>query len=162
MQSLVGNIEDAISQTERAISLNPNYAMAYFGMGNILIRANRPAEALESLTRAIQLSPCDPFLPTFSAVQAAALHALGRNEECVAVARRAISTGLATIWANAVLVVALHEMDSADASKDAVGLLFEREPGFSIAFCQKPLRSLPAEYTERLLTGLRAMGVPAE
>jgi adenylate cyclase len=162
VQSLVGNIEDAISQTERAISLNPNYAMAYFGLGNVLSRANRPAEALESVARAIRLSPCDPFLPAFYVVQAVALHRLGRNEECVKVARRAISTGRATIWANAFLAAALHQMDSPEAARDAVILLLDREPSFSITFCKRALRSSPAEFRERFFAALRAVGVPEE
>ena len=48
---------EAMTRAEQAISLNPNDAEAQFTMGETLIYAGRPAEAVEFIRRAMQLNP---------------------------------------------------------------------------------------------------------
>jgi adenylate cyclase len=51
------NHDQAISEAEQAIALDPNYAQAYAIHGYALSYASRPAEAIESLEMAMRLDP---------------------------------------------------------------------------------------------------------
>ena len=52
--------EEAITEAERAIALDPNDATSHFWMGRVLICSGRSDEALEFLKRATRLNPHSP------------------------------------------------------------------------------------------------------
>lgn len=65
--SLLGHIyammrqyDNAIEEGQRAIDLNPNSADAYFFLGTSLKYAGRPEEAIDSIKKALRLSPFPP------------------------------------------------------------------------------------------------------
>jgi tetratricopeptide (TPR) repeat protein len=55
--SMGGGIDSAIKDFDKAISINPNLAEAYLWKGIALHKANRNAEARETLQKALQLDP---------------------------------------------------------------------------------------------------------
>ena len=54
--------DEAVSEAERAISLDPNLAEAHVTMGEALHYSGGPEEALASFDRAIALNPYHPDL----------------------------------------------------------------------------------------------------
>ena len=60
LAALAGENETALAALDRAIELNPNYALAYAQRGLVLTWLNRPDEAIVAAERAIRLSPNDP------------------------------------------------------------------------------------------------------
>ena len=60
LAALAGENETALTAIDRAIELNPNYALAYAQRGLVLAWLNRPDEAIAAAERAIRLSPNDP------------------------------------------------------------------------------------------------------
>ncbi len=59
--SLADDPEAALAGFQRAIELNPNFALAYFAQGFVLARLNRTPEAHVSLETALELDPLDPL-----------------------------------------------------------------------------------------------------
>jgi TolB-like protein len=70
LAQLAGDNEAALSALDRAIDLNPNFALALGHRAVVLSYLNRPDEAIRSAHQAIRLSPFDPA--TFSFYQALA------------------------------------------------------------------------------------------
>jgi DNA-binding winged helix-turn-helix (wHTH) protein/TolB-like protein/tetratricopeptide (TPR) repeat protein len=62
----------------RALAVNPNVAMAHFGLAQLLLTQDRPDEGFVHLRLARELDPMSPFLST---LEASYLLARGRREE---------------------------------------------------------------------------------
>src|SRR5205823_3412693 len=60
-----GELEDACDYVDRALVLNPNYAIAWTISGYLRACIGQHDVAVEHLARAIRLSPMDPAMLTF-------------------------------------------------------------------------------------------------
>ena len=67
---LDGDVEGSIPWLERALSVNPNYAQAYYAHGLASVMVNNELAASHDAAQAIELSPMDPFLFGFYGVRA--------------------------------------------------------------------------------------------
>ncbi|MEQ8860601.1 MAG: tetratricopeptide repeat protein [Pseudomonadales bacterium] len=56
-----GRLQPALADVDEALALTPDAADLHGNRGNLLLRLNRPAEALNAHGRAIELSPEDPI-----------------------------------------------------------------------------------------------------
>ena len=72
------NVEEGISELERALGINPNLYEARVTLGRALVMRRRPAEAVEHLKRAAALAPENPE-PHYQL--SLAYRRLGRKEE---------------------------------------------------------------------------------
>jgi tetratricopeptide (TPR) repeat protein len=72
------HFDEAIRSARRALELNPNYGTAYFALGRALFRADRPEEAADLATRAIEVGGDDynVYVPYI-----VALERVGRHDE---------------------------------------------------------------------------------
>jgi tetratricopeptide (TPR) repeat protein len=70
----------------RALAVNPNVAMAHFGLAQLLLTQDRPDEGFVHLRLARELDPMSPFLNT---IEASYLLASGRRDEARARLTRA-------------------------------------------------------------------------
>jgi colicin import membrane protein len=77
-----GNVKSgqALADTERAILLDASYAKAHFRHGQALSKLRRPADAVRSFERALQLAPADTAAQEELARARAELGGLGPNE----------------------------------------------------------------------------------
>ena len=51
-----GQVEEAVAEFEAALSLDPNYTVAYFQMGQALEKLGRPEEARQTYQRGIEVA----------------------------------------------------------------------------------------------------------
>ena len=80
LAQLAGDNDAALSALDRAIVLNPNFALAFGHRAVVLSYLNRPDEAIRSAHQAIRLSPLDPAIFSFYQALARAELAAGRYE----------------------------------------------------------------------------------
>ena len=71
----------------RALAVNPNVAMAHYGLAQLLLTQDRPDEGFTHMRLARELDPMSPFLNT---LEAGYLLAAGRREEARARLNRAL------------------------------------------------------------------------
>jgi TolB-like protein/tetratricopeptide (TPR) repeat protein len=128
-----GDFDTAREMVDRAVALNPNSLRAWEQRGWTYVLAGQPEEAIRSFERVIRLSPFDPVsLSTFPGMSAA-LIGLGRFDEAVAVAKKAVRQNSPNPVTYRCLAIALaHLGREAEARKAAAGLL-ELEPSFRIS-----------------------------
>jgi hypothetical protein len=85
----LGNLEQALEHSVKAISMAPDLALAHHSRGLILVRAQRQEEALAELQRAAELAP---EVARFVYVYAVALNSLGNKDEALRVLEEALAT----------------------------------------------------------------------
>jgi adenylate cyclase len=88
--SLSGDLDIAREMVDRAVALNPNAAIAWEQRGWTYQIAGQPEEAIRSFERAIRLSPFDPWLFSTLAGMGTTFIGLGRFDEAVVVAKKAL------------------------------------------------------------------------
>ncbi len=142
---------------DRAVALNPNSARAWTQRGWTYRYMKNAEEALSSFDRAVRLNPLDPLLyDTFTGV-ASTLLTIGRDQEAVVHAKKAIALNPRFTSAHRVLAASLAYLGRDVETKEAVAALMVIEPSFSI--------SRWANYGgrwqgQRFLDGLRLAGLP--
>jgi tetratricopeptide (TPR) repeat protein len=57
MEGMRGNTEAALKQFDESLRINPTFAPAYYGRGQVLYRAGRNDEAIENFRKAVELAP---------------------------------------------------------------------------------------------------------
>ena len=80
----------AMEMVDRAVSLNPSSSIAWGYRGITCVFVGRNEDAIQSLERAIRLSPLDPMLYTLQAFMALAFVNLRRFDDAVAAAEKSL------------------------------------------------------------------------
>jgi len=154
-----GDHEKAIVSFKRAISLNPNYALAHFGLAHGLWHAGRAAEALAHHDEAIRLSPHDPILWEFLASKAIALIMVERYEEGIALSQEAQRNHGSHLFGYLAEVSGLGILGKEKESADALERLKKVQPDISIGFIEQSLPMAMSEAKDRFLQGLELAGM---
>ncbi|MBU2880121.1 MULTISPECIES: winged helix-turn-helix domain-containing tetratricopeptide repeat protein [Aliiglaciecola] len=131
--------EDSLPWLERSLSINPNFAQAYYSHGLASVMSNNANDAKQDASQAIELSPLDPFLYGFYGVRAFSYISSGDYEN-------------ARIWANHAVRQpgALFLMDIlATVANSLAG--HEKEAAFWAARAKKKRPDLAHDYFFRVL-----------
>ncbi len=154
-----GDHGKALNEFRRALELNPNYALAHFGLAHGLWHAGRPAEALPHHDEAIRLTPQDPIMWAFLASKAIALVMTGREEEGVATSREAQQHSNHHLFSYLAEVSGLGLLQRDDEAADALARLRRVQPDVSLEFLQRSLPMVEADSKHRFLQGLALAGL---
>ena len=134
VHSALGDHSSALSELETAIELNPSFALAHYAHAMCLMLTGRSQAAIPEFELAVRLSPHDPYLYVFQALQAASYNVLGhfqQGEEC---ARQATRHPKAGFWAYAHLAQALAGQQKPEQARAALDTLLKMRPNFSREF----------------------------
>ena len=160
LAQLAGDNNAAISALDRAIDLNPNFAVAFGHRAIVLAYLDRPDEAIHSAQQAIHLSPFDPTLFSFYQALALAELSAGRYEAAVSWAEAALreNAGMPALRYKLSLCGYLGRVDEAQAYLSRASE-FNYEP--TIAGIMRALpRGVVPELAGRVTDGLRKAGIP--
>lgn len=155
-----GEHQMAVASFDRALELNPSYALAYYGKGHSLWHCGRPEEAVICHDEAMRLSPRDSLAWTFLASKAIALVMLERYDEALECSRRAQRFPISAIWAYMGELSALGLLGRTEEARDAVVRALRLHPGLSIPFVNEALPISHAPSRDHFLGGLIKAGVP--
>jgi TolB-like protein/tetratricopeptide (TPR) repeat protein len=153
------NYEEAVSLAQRAVTLNPNSAVAWRESGYALIYCARAEAALEHLQRAIRLSPRDPRAEDCWAGIALALIQLNRDSEAISAGRNAVQANpnSATAWRAFSAALALD--GQIEEARTGAKRLMTIDPNCTLASMM-----VRYGYTEaaraRYFAGLQTAGIP--
>jgi adenylate cyclase len=147
--------DEAITEFDRALSLNPNYTEHQFGFG--LLLAGQASRAIDVLHANVRL---DPFgFPTRHLFIGQAYYMLEHYEQALSHLRESTSR-LPDQWTNYAFLAATHaQLGQSTEAKLAISELLRTNPGITI---DRTIRSLP--YNElrdiaHLSDGLRKAGL---
>jgi adenylate cyclase len=160
VHTVKGEHNSAIQSCDRAIDLNPSYAMAHFGRAHSLWMSGRPAEALESNAEALRLSPRDPTMWAFMASRSIALTLLERYDEALDWAWRALQQPNTALFAGVAKMAALGHLGRTEEAAEALEQTLQMRPGVTMAFVREVLPITDPECRERFESGLRKAGLP--
>ncbi len=157
---LMKRASEATVLHERAISLNPNLAIAWCFSGFALSYLGDHEAALQRMRQAISLSPSDPHLFFFQAAMIMPHLLRGEFHEAAAVGRQAIELNS---WFSSSFkghLAALGHLGCAAEAAAVMSRLLKLEAGFTVrdAIRRSPM-SLP-EDVDRYAEGLRRAGLP--
>jgi adenylate cyclase len=130
---LSGDFDTAREMVDRAVALNPNAAYGWAHRGWTYLLAGQPEEAVRSFERAIRLSPFDPWLFSRLTGMSAALIGLGRFDEAVAAAKKALREKETFAMAYRCLAVALVYLGRDAEARKTVAQFLEIRPHFRIS-----------------------------
>jgi adenylate cyclase len=161
LAQLAGDNNAALSALDRAIVLNPNFALAFGHRAVVLAYLNRPEEAIPSARQAIRLSPFDPAMFSFYQALALAELAAGRYEAGLSWAEEALreNGGMPALRLKLSLLGYLGRHEEARACLSRVGE-FHCEPTIAGIMRASPKGVVP-ELVARVTEGLRRAGLPA-
>jgi len=160
---LAGDAAMAEAVVDRALTLNPNTAIAWMIKGNMHALRNQPEAAIEACDRARRLSPFDPFAYGIAA-SAALAHLIARRfEEAIDWADRTLHDQPRFTTAMRVKTIANAHLGRLDEARAELGRLLAIDPNLTIARYRAFIsRATTPEVLELLITGLRLAGLPEE
>jgi TolB-like protein len=152
-----GDFDTAREMVDRAVALNPNASNAWGQRGWTYVAAGQPEEAIRSFERVIRLSPFDPFLFSTFAGMSRAFIGLGRFDEAVAAAKKALRENQTFVITYRCLAAALAHLGREAEAREAAAGLLELEPSFRIS--EWTAGRWPMA-TQIYIDGLRKAGLP--
>jgi len=159
---LAGENDAALSAIDRAIALNPNFALAFGHRALVLAFLNRPDEAIIAAHQAMRLSPRDPGTFAFCQALAIAHLASGRYETGLHWADEALreNSGMPALRLKLSLCGHLGRLEEARDCLLRLGEIHS-EPTISGISSDYP-KGLAPEIIVRLAEGLRMAGLSEE
>ena len=157
--SVVGDLEIALALIEKAVTLDPNSAMAWNRSGWVNAYLDRPEIAIEHFQRAIRLSPFDPLnFNCFFGIRNAHF-AAGRYEESLEWCRRGMIERPELVWPLRSMAAALGLLGRIPEAREVARQLLQANPDITIS---KIIAITPhrGDYARRYAEGLRKAGLP--
>ena len=152
---------NARDECQKAIDLNPSFANAYYGLGDVLCYLRQFEDALEMLELAARLSPRDPHLSDNLHLQALAFIGLIRYEEAVVAARRALLISNVRFFPYVPLISALGHLGRKEEAHETIEQLHRLKPEFSCKSQGRLFVTIDA-FAKHYIDGLRKAGLPEE
>jgi TolB-like protein/tetratricopeptide (TPR) repeat protein len=152
-------LDEAITEFEVALQLNPNFCMTHGYYGLALCYCGRTQDAYEVAQRAIRHSPRDPSLAIHCGVAAYARFIEKKYDEAIALAREAIRHRGDLTGAYRVLTVAAGMSGDLELAGTALRELRRAQPNVSIDWIANRLPWKSDDDREHYLEGFRRAGL---
>jgi adenylate cyclase len=152
---------EAVRALERAISLNPSFAMAHAYLGFAFGVGGQPEAGAEALERALRLSPRDPFLARDAlTIRQLIEFALGHYEEVVRLCRIVIQERPNATGAYRYAAASLGHLGRIEEAKAALDKVLALDPAFTRENVERVVVYSQPEVRARYMDGLRLAGLP--
>jgi TolB-like protein/class 3 adenylate cyclase len=155
----LGDLDSGDSLLNRALSLNPNFASAWFFSGWIKVWLGESTAALHRLSRAMRLSPQDPNMYNMHTATAGAHFVAGNYDLAMSSAAAAVENQPNYVLANSLLAASAGHCGHASTARNALGRLLHLEPRLRVANITDLFPTRRSEDGARLAEGLRKAGL---
>jgi len=152
-------VDKAIEEAEKGVSLGPNNASAYFALGTSLFMAGRFQEAVPMLEKSLRLSPIPVHSQVLSAL-AGSYAWLDQYEEAIATYKKVLHLyGSDHLMAHLGLAFTYGFMDREQEARSEGAEVMRIDPKFSLERYLKGLPSYDRSRIDRLASALRKAGL---
>jgi adenylate cyclase len=148
--------DEAIAEGKKAIELDPNSANAHGTLGHVLANADMPQEAIPILERAIRLNPYPPS--RYFHNLAIAYNALGKYEEAITAARKAVNIQPNDRFAHYSLIYSYSSLGREEEARAQAAELLRTNPKYCVRRGKGYFKN--TALLERFRDALRKAGVP--
>jgi TolB-like protein len=157
---VVADLDAGAAYTDRALVLNPNFAVGWMLSGLVSVYRGEPDLAIERLARAVRLSPLDPLTFVAQTAHAMAHFFAGRLDEASSWAGKVLRDHPDYQLALRIFAAANALTGKRDEARQAVERLRQLDPALRISNLKDryPLRR-PEDFA-RWAEGLRRAGLP--
>jgi TolB-like protein len=157
---LVGDLDQGIAALDRALTLNPNQATAWYLSGWLRNFLGKPDIAIEHLARAMRLSPLDPALHNMQTGTAFAHLLAGRYDEASLWVEQAFRNDVKYLHA-ATVTAASHALGGRlEEARQAMERVRQIDPSLRISNLKDWLPLRGPENLARWADGLQKAGLP--
>ena len=150
--------DDAVREFQRALDLNPNFAVAYNYLGHALVSDGRHEEAIGYLQQGFRMSPHDPLIAFLYTGMCVAHYFARRYDEAIEWGRKSIQQRPGLIPGHRILCASLAQAGRTEELRVAVARLRELQPNISIAWLEEHVPMTPRAIAH-FLDGMRKAGV---
>jgi TolB-like protein/class 3 adenylate cyclase len=157
---LGGENQLGLSLIDRALSLNPNFAVGWLASGYVRTCLGDYDPAIEHLNRARRLSPRDPRLYLYHTGVAIAQIVAGRYEAAAVEADQALTLQPAHLAAARYKAAALGLLGRCEEGHAVVQQILVADPTLRLSTAQLRLPRLRPQDFARVIEGLRRAGTP--
>ncbi|GLR87152.1 membrane protein [Bradyrhizobium iriomotense] len=152
-------LDDALSEFEQALRLNPNFSLAQGYYALALSYIGRSSDSFEAAQKVIRLSPRDPSLAIYYGIAGYARFTERRYGEAIALAREAIRHRGDLTGAYRVLAVSAGMAGDQELAATALQELRRTQPNISLAWITTQLPWRSDADREHYLEGFRRAGL---
>ena len=154
-------LDDGAAFLDRALLINPNLALGWFGSGRAKQWLGEPERAIERFARAMRLSPIDPFTCFMQDGMAHAHFFAGRYDEALSWAMMALRELPHSPAALRIAAASCALAGRGEEAKKLAGRLLEIDPALRVSSLQNVLGPYRhREHPEKYANALRKAGVP--
>jgi tetratricopeptide (TPR) repeat protein len=153
-----GRHQAALAAAQRAIDLNPNFALGHLALGWVRIYIGHFNQALEPLLQSLRLSPHDPIAFVFMSRLALAHYHLKNYEEALHFGERALASRR-NYFVLVVVIASLAMLDRLDDARPLVDEIRSLEPPDMKGYWQAVHPYADPAHREHLYVGLRKAGL---
>jgi adenylate cyclase len=157
---LGGQLQEGLRAIERAITLNPNNAMALQHAGWVRNYSGQAQQAIEALERAVRLSPRDPMLYRAHAARAVAHLLLGELEETISWGLKAVEENPNYNVTYRALAAAYAYAGRPNEARNMIERLSALVPGITIRGLPEHVVFSQSGRLDYFIDGLRLAGLP--
>ena len=153
------NYEEALAETEQALSLDPNNAGSYISMAYALVYAGKSEEAMDYIKKAMRI---DPEYPAYYLIVSGLAHfSLEEFEEAISLFERALERNPENYIALIPLAATYIHIDREKEAEARIKRLYEIIPFVTLAMVEVcPLWQFKSfDARQRLLSGLEKAGM---
>jgi TolB-like protein/tetratricopeptide (TPR) repeat protein len=159
VHTLSRQFNDATSELNEALWLNPNFALGYMVLGAAYGFDGRGDEGLKHLAVGSRLSPRDPHQSLYQSACALCHFVEGRYQESIALNRRAVQLRPHFVSAWRTLAAAAGLAGDQDTAMKAVSESLKLQPELSTEWIERSYALVQREHRELYIQGLRNAGL---
>jgi adenylate cyclase len=151
--------DKAISEVERAVSLNPGSALAYYELASVLDWAGRPQEAVPFFRKSLRLSPIPIHPSTLYRLGMTYFH-LGQFDEATSSCKRALKLyGPDHLFAHLVLAAVYASMGREKETRAEASEVLRIDPTFSGESYARRIPYRDQKATDNWVSAMRKAGL---
>jgi TolB-like protein/Tfp pilus assembly protein PilF len=154
------DLESAISQYNRALTINPSAASAWVWSTSAYAWLGNGEEAVRRSTRAIEVSPFDPQMYTFTSIAGTAHAVAGQYDKAIEMCRRSLRQNRMFASTHRMLTVALALAGRTEEARAAADELLKLEPNLTVTLFRERYPGSASPQATRFAEALASAGVP--
>jgi adenylate cyclase len=151
--------EEAVVEHEKALALNPNFALAYTYQGSALAYLGRGEEALLKIDASERLSPRGLFQGVNNVCRAAAHFSAEQHRDAVSCARKSILDSPGIVTGYRMLVVNCALIGEIDEARAALKIVKRLQPDISVRWIAESVLFTRERDRQNYIEGFRLAGL---